>query len=363
MATVDRAEAVVGRIARLDSEPARREAVALGLVDALLERDHDTLTAALDALRGARADGDPELIGWLDAAIAFTHWGLERVPSQNAVAEGTQAHEFLTALEGSPRLGSTELRRLLELDETQVSRTGRRLLESGLVTRRKVGRQAYWELTPRGERALEEAPARRSADSEFWQEALSRGFDGERGDVDPTRERIIASALELHGRQGIQATTLAEIADRAKAPLETLEALFPTLDDLARSCGRHLMETLRLPPQDRAPEVFEGAVSEHDRIHRLVETLFGAYERGGEGMAAGRRERRHVPAVDESMGELEHTLDALVVEAVHPRRGDVAALRALTDLEVWRGLRHQGATPEAAVEEASAAVERWLAAR
>jgi hypothetical protein len=48
---------------------------------------------------------------------------------------------------------------------------------------------------------------------------------------------------------------------------------------------------------------------------------------------------------------------------VHPRRGDVAGLRALTDLEVWRGLRHQGATPEAAVEEASAAVERWLAAR
>jgi hypothetical protein len=62
------------------------------------------------------------------------------------------------------------------------------------------------------------------------------------------------------------------------------------------------------------------------------------------------------------MSELEHTLDALVVEAVG-RRTDIASLRALTDLEVWRGLRHQGATPEAAVDEASAAVERWLAAR
>jgi AcrR family transcriptional regulator len=370
MATVDRAAALVGRIARLGSEPARREAVALGLVDALLERDHDTLSAALDSLRDARADADPELVGWLDAALAFAHWGLERTPSQAAVAQGTQAHEFLTALDGSSRLGSTELRRLLELDETQVSRTGRRLLESGLVIRRKVGRQAYWELTPRGERALEESPPPPRSNSDFWQEALSRGFDavygdepGEPREVDPAREHIVACALELHTTKGIQATTLSDIADRAAVPIETLEALFPTLDDLARSCGRHLMESLALPPHDRAPEVFAGAASEHDRIHRLVETLFGAYERGGEGMAVGRRERRAAPAVEESVQELERTFDALIVEAVHPRRADVVSLRALTDLEVWRGLRHQGATPEAAVEEVSAAVERWLAAR
>jgi len=38
----------------------------------------------------------------------------------------------------------------------------------------------------------------------------------------------------------------------------------------------------------------------------------------------------------------------------------VASLRAITDHEVWRALRHQGATLEAAVDEASAAVERWL---
>jgi hypothetical protein len=48
---------------------------------------------------------------------------------------------------------------------------------------------------------------------------------------------------------------------------------------------------------------------------------------------------------------------------VRPRRADIASLRALTDLEVWRSLRHQGATPAAAVDEASAAVERWLATR
>ncbi|MGZ6588771.1 MAG: hypothetical protein ACXVHX_31385 [Solirubrobacteraceae bacterium] len=371
-----RTHALMRRVARLDAEPARLEAVALGLVDALLERDGETLAAALHALRDARAraDGDRELVGWLDAAIAFAHWGLERVPSQAAVAQGTQAHDFLRVLDGSPQLGGAELRRLLEIDESQVSRTGRRLLESGLVSRRKVGRQVFWQLTPRGHRALEEAPVpQRSPNSQFWQEALRRGFEAASGDepgepraVDPTRERIIESSLELHTSRGIQAATWSEIADKAGVPVETVEALFPTLDDLARSCGEHVMESLQLPPQDRAPEVFAGASSENERIRRLVETLFGGYERGADGITAGRRERKDVPAVGESMDELDNTLDALVIEALRPRRPDspsVASLRALTDLEVWRTLRHQGATPEAAVDQASAAVERWLEAR
>jgi DNA-binding MarR family transcriptional regulator len=188
----------VRRIARLDAAPARREAVALGLVDALLERDDETLSAALHALRDARgrAGGDQGLVGWLDAAIAFAHWGLERLPSRVAVAQGTQAHDFLRLLDGSAQLGSAELRRLLEVDETQVSRTGRRLLESGLVTRRKVGRQVFWRLTPRGQRALEEAPTpQRSPRSQFWQEALRRGFEAASGDEpgEPARSTRLAS--------------------------------------------------------------------------------------------------------------------------------------------------------------------------
>jgi AcrR family transcriptional regulator len=377
-ATVDqtRAQTLVRRISRLDSESAR-EAVALGLVDALLEADDETLAAALDALRDARARAgrDQELVGWLDAAIAFAHWGLERVPSRVAVVvQGTQGHDFLRVLDDSPQLGSSELRRLLETDETQVSRTGRRLLESGFVTRRKVGRQVFWQLTPRGQRALEQAPApKRSANSEFWREAMRRGFEAAYGDepgeprkVDPTRERIIECTLELHGAQGIRATTWPQIADRAGVPEETVRALFPTLDELERSCGQHFLEHLPLPPADRAPEVFAGISSEDERIRRLVETFFGAYERGSDGITVARRERNDVPAADESMQELESSFDALVAEALRPQHPDsysVASVKALIDLEVWRGLRHQGATPEAAVDEASAAVERWLEAQ
>ena len=376
--TVDqsRAAALVPRIETVGADPARREAVALGLVDALLEGDDEALSAALDALRDARprADGEQELVGWLDAAIAFAHWGLERLPSRPAVAQGTQAHDFMRVLVGSPQLGSMELRRLLETDETQVSRTGRRLLESGLVTRRKIGREVFWQLTPRGHRALEEAPAPRpSPDSGFWQEALRRGFEAAYGDqpgepreVDPTRERIIECTLELHLKQGIQATTWADIAEKSGLPVESVKELFPTQDELRRSCGAHFMESLQLPPADRAPQVFAGASSETERIRRLVETSFGAYERGADGMELARRERNEVSAADESINALDESLDALVVEALRPLSPDsssVASLRALTDLEVWRTLRDQGATPGTAVDQASETIERWLDAQ
>ena len=370
--TVDRAQALVKRIEGLDGDPARAEAVTLGLVDALLERDGETLAATLAALRAARARVEGDDAGWLDAAIAFAHWGSERVPANGSVALGTRAHDFLAALGESRELGSSELRQVLETDETQVSRTGRRLLEGGLVTRRKVGRQAFWRLSPRGQRVLDEAPAA-SAGSEFWREALRRGFDAAAGDepgeprpVDPTRERIIDAALGLHVTNGIQATTWPQIAEKAGVPVEAVESIFPTLDDLVRGCGGHFFETLGLPPQDRAREVFAGTSTEHERVHRLVETLFGTYERGADGITVARRERNDVPAANDSMTELENTFDALAGEALRPSRADsgsIATLRGLTELEVWRTIRAQGATPEAAVDEASAAVERWLAAR
>ncbi len=376
-----RASALINRINRLEPIPGRLDALALGLLDAVLEADGGTLAAALDALRDARARAaeQEQLRGWLDAAIAFTYWGLERLPPAPGPARGSQAYEFLTALDGSPHLGSTELRQLLEIDETQVSRTGRRLLDSGLVTRRRVGRHVLWQLSPRGRRALEEAPELPRPESTppdhaaFWLEALRRGFEGsaaddagrDRREVDPTRQRIVSKALELHQSQGIRATTWQDIAVRADLSVGAVRAIFPTEDSLVRACGQHLLESLRMPPPDRVPDVYAGATSRQERIRRLVETSFGVYERGAEGLAVGRRERE-VPAVGEAMEQFDSSMNALVAEALGPRRPDstrVASVRALTDLEMWRAIRDQGATPEEAVEQATATVGRWLRGR
>jgi AcrR family transcriptional regulator len=396
-----RARALTRRIAELGlarpADDARLEALALGVVDALLDADETTLRTALEALRDARGralSAEPEpgpererLLGWLAGMTAVAHWALERLTPEAtlaAVAQGTQAYSFLQALEPSPQAGSAQLRQLLETDETQVSRTGRQLLESGLVSRRKVGRQVFWELTPRGRRALAVAPAASPAPSphadsgragaSFWMEAIRRGFEGaagdeprgERRDVDPTRERIVESTLRLHNELGIQATTWPQIASRAGVPVETVEAYFPTQDDLVMACSQHFLGSLELPPPERAAEIFEGAASEQERVRRLVDTIFGAYEREGAGLEVGRRERAQLPLVDESLEQLDVSLDALVAEALRPRRPDpssIASVRALTDVTMWRALRDQGASRAASVEQASVAVDRWLEAR
>jgi AcrR family transcriptional regulator len=395
-----RARALTRRIAELGVARAaadgRLEPIALGLVDALLDADETTLRTALEALRGARgralaAEPEPgpereRLLGWLAGMIAVAQWALERLTPEStmaAVPAGSQAHSFLQALDRSPQVGSAQLRQMLETDETQVSRTGRRLLESGLVSRRKVGRHVFWELTPRGRRALEAAPAGSPAPSphpgsgragaSFWMEAIRRGFEGAAGDepgerrnVDPMRERIVENALALHKELGIQATSWPQIASRAGVPVETVEAYFPTQDDLIVGCGQHILGDLRLPPPERAAEIFQGAASEQERVQRLVDSIFGAYEREGAALEGGRRERAQLPLVDEVLEQVDVALDALVAEALRPRRPDpssVASVRALSDVTMWRALRGQGASPAASVQQASAAIERWLEAR
>ena len=122
-----------------------------------------------------------------------------------------------------------------------------------------------------------------------------------------------------------------------------MEAYFPTLDDLIMGCGQHFLESLRLPPPERAAEIFGGAASEPERVRRLVDTIFDAYEREGVGLEAGRRERAQLPLVDEWLEQLDLSLDALVAEALRPRPdpSSIASVQALTDVTMWRALRDQ----------------------
>ena len=397
-ATGERAAALARRIGELDPggpiDEGRLDSIALGLVDAVLNSDDAALVAALAALRELRGrtlaegEGSDRLAGWLTAAISFSYWGLERVNSEatlSEVAEGTHAWDFIQALERSGTLGGGELRELLDVDDTEVSRSGRRLLESGLVRRTKIGRRVFWELTPRGLGALRRAPkpktaargdrraepAGTGAGADFWMAAIRQGFEGAAGDepamgrrsVDPTRERIIESTLELHIAQGIRETSFDDVAAKAGVPMETIASHFPTVDDLVKGCAQHALASLRIPPPERADEVFAGTSTEEERVRRLIATLFDVYEREAGTLDRGRQARAEVPLVAESFEQVEASLDALVAEALRPLDPDaetIASVRALTDLEVWRALREAGASPGASVDDASATLERWL---
>ena len=73
---------------------------------------------------------------------------------------------------------------------------------------------------------------------------------------------------------------------------------------------------LRLPPPDRVVDVFAGASSEGERVSRLVDAIFDAYERTGAELEHARAERAALPALEQPLRSLDVALDALVAEAL-----------------------------------------------
>lgn len=133
-------------------------ALAMVIVDALLDGDAAVLQSTVDPLRDHVATlrdssaATSEARGWLLACLAVLRWGLQRLPSTTdlVLRQETQAREFLEHLNDHGLRSSAQLREAIGTDDSQISRVGRGLLAGGLVLQRRAGRQAFWELTPRG---------------------------------------------------------------------------------------------------------------------------------------------------------------------------------------------------------------------
>src|SRR5688500_5079721 len=113
---------------------------------------------------------------------------------------------------------------------------------------------------------------------EFVKEMSPRNYDMSRraAAAAQTRDRIVAATCELHGEQGIAATSWDDIAARAGVGVGTVYRHFPSLDELIPACGAVTMQAIALPdPAD----VFEGAKDADERIGRLVREAFAIYER------------------------------------------------------------------------------------
>ncbi|MGH2900222.1 MAG: TetR/AcrR family transcriptional regulator [Solirubrobacteraceae bacterium] len=99
--------------------------------------------------------------------------------------------------------------------------------------------------------------------------------------VQQTRRRILDAAMAVHDEQGIAAGRWPDIAERAGVSLATLYRHFPTLDELATACGELTMELVDPPSIERATALFGTPAPRVERIERLVEEVFGFYERAG----------------------------------------------------------------------------------
>jgi AcrR family transcriptional regulator len=180
--------------------------------------------------------------------------------------------------------------------------------------------------------------------------------------VAQTRQRIIDATRELHGEQGIAATSWDDIAARAGVGVGTVYRHFPSLDELVPACGEITMQNVALPDPATAAARFEHATEPGERIERLVREAFAIYERAAPELRAIRREADVHPRVAQDRDQLDASLSALVDAALGPlgtTQQDRAVARALVDLNTWEALHDQGLEPA----EAAAAVADMLATR
>jgi AcrR family transcriptional regulator len=180
--------------------------------------------------------------------------------------------------------------------------------------------------------------------------------------VAQTRRRVVDATLELHGEQGIAATSWDDIAERAGVGVGTVYRHFPSLDELVPACGEVTMQILAPPDPDEVPSRFEGRDTPAERFEVLAREAFAIYARGAPQLRAVRNEPNVHPKVAETGEKLEASLAALVDAAVEPfaiASADRAVVRAMIDLNTWEALRDQGLGQADAV----AAIAELLAAR
>lgn len=125
------------------------------LATTIAERDSNTLRVVLDLLSqhdlGGEDSPSPELAAVLRTMEHIARAAMEPLePPPRALEAGSLAARFLDALLSEPELTNTDLCERLRTDATQLSRTGRRLIDAGLVVRHKRGRMNRWVVTPRG---------------------------------------------------------------------------------------------------------------------------------------------------------------------------------------------------------------------
>lgn len=181
-----------------------------------------------------------------------------------------------------------------------------------------------------------------------------------------TRQRIVDAARELHGDQGIAATSWDDIAARAGVGVGTVYRHFPSLDELIPVCGEITVQVVALPDSATVPALFEHATEPAERSERLVREAFAIYERGAPELRAIRREADVHPRVAQDRDQLDASLSALVDTALGPldaTQQDRAVARALVDLNTWEALRDQGLGPAESVAAISDMLARRLTAR
>lgn len=169
------------------------------------------------------------------------------------------------------------------------------------------------------------------------------------------------AAVKLHAENGIAATSMKDVATRAKVGVGTVYLHFPTYEELIIACGGHLA-TVTEPP-DFA--IFEGVKDAGRRLQILVRELFRWYARYPQYERA-RCDQDKFPVMAVGVKRREQARFELVREALRPKpqpRWVIDTIGALTDFAVFRALTDAGMPTDVAAKRVSEVVDTWFGSR
>ena len=187
-------------------------------------------------------------------------------------------------------------------------------------------------------------------------------MDKRKAAAEETRQRILEATLALHSEKGIFGTSWKDIAERADVSVNTVYKHFPSLDELVPACGELMYAITRPPSLEDAPRIFAGASSLEERLERLIEELFGFYERGAPYIETDFQERR-LPEVQEWEAYMRATIAGLVREALLPAgpdEGTVQTASALLDFSTFKSFVDRGVPEERAATAINDILLCWL---
>ena len=167
---------------------------------------------------------------------------------------------------------------------------------------------------------------------------------------DRTRQKIVEAAIELHQAKGIAATSMRDIAERAKVGTVTVYRHFADEAALVGACSGTYFQRHPFPDLD----AWRGITDAHARLQRGLRDTY-AYHRETEPMIAQViGEARDDPVMAPYHDQWRHAADVLLAAWPSAARRDAklkAAVALALSFDTWRQLvRGQGLSDKQAVE-------------
>ena len=164
------------------------------------------------------------------------------------------------------------------------------------------------------------------------------------------------ATFNLHSEQGIAATTMRQIAERAEVSVGSVYHHFPTYDDAINACGAHAFSLFPLPTSD----IFAGAEARPERVERLARAMFRLFANLPFHSVIADQEK--LPVLKGFVAQEQAARLALATEAAGDP-GPARTFAALIDSAAYDAFARLGFSPEAAADQAAAVANAWLDTR